>query len=355
MKYHILIISDLHLWFKNMRNRKNSVKDNLETFNKIIERVKKCRRENPKDIIYLVFLGDIFHQGFDKSTEMFNLWIQQFSILRSLCNGIFLVMGNHEWSYRLNNPFWSLINEVESEKLRNRGATANGLLPICRLTDKISIDGIDLHFLHHNTNFSELTSEKNILFSHGYWMTKNTFDSLIEKAGMETQSKYSEYNSIEDNEVIIKNFQYAFFGHMHMLKGKTKIEWDSDFFEPTTFYYLASLGLTEVNEVLKLDGIRLLPEIVIENGEVNVIDHEIEIPHGEEILKMKVVQDNKEKYEVMKEKKKLKEITMQEVCGDNPIEEIVEELMAEGNTMALELFQSLKIEGACPEWLSKMN
>lgn len=104
--HNFLIIPDCHFWDKNFTGRTNYVDECWETADNLLTYVRKDER-----ITDVIFAGDIFHKGFS-GLETFRPWVEYFSRLKGIVNGrggeLYAVIGNHEYSYSKNNPFWTL-------------------------------------------------------------------------------------------------------------------------------------------------------------------------------------------------------------------------------------------------------
>lgn len=345
----VFVVQDLHIWNKNLTNRKNYIGECLLNFGAIESLVKDSRIVNKKDKIYIVFLGDVFHQGFGDDSLSFNLWVQKFQMLRAICNGIYFVVGNHEISFKEKNPFWSLTNEIKSEKIKKYDLECFGALPVVNLQDYLDIGEYRLHFCHYGTYIDNLLdNQNNILFAHDYWMTDKMFSSLEQIGGEKLQRKYLKYNKITEDS-IIKNFKLCFFGHMHRLQSQFKIYWDDVNNSETTLYHLGSLGLTNKEEVKMTGDTRIIPEILIDE-DLKVIEHKILIPNGTDLLKYEVVKKQEQKYEETKERKVEKQ-KVTDTMGQDPIEYIERDLKEKNELEKLDIFNSLEVEGGLPEWL----
>ncbi len=353
MKYHFIIVTDLHLWCKNFTNRKDYLAECADVFGKVKKLTEEMRLKYQQDKIHIIFLGDVFHKGFGDNATMHNMWIQAFTLLRSRCNGMYLVMGNHEWSFRETNPFWCLVNEINSEYLNSKNAVADGNLPIAFLQDHLDIGCNRLHFLHHGAEVTNIGYGNNFMFAHQSWMTDSMFASLASE-DTTIRKKYLHYTKIDENSKL-KFFNEAFFGHMHRLQGKMKITWDNEVYGTTTSYHLGSLLLTNKEEVLTTGNKRTIPILTINDydTEYETKDIEIEIPAGIELLKEEVVKEQNKKYKQNKEKKEFIkcELGEIEIDSEDPIEKIEKELVMAEKLDELSMFKSLEVEGGIPEWL----
>lgn len=67
---------------------------------------------------------------------------------------IYTVLGNHELTYYKANPFYALINKMESEavqKIINKVWTPLGLSNTIRVVDKLEDGNVDFYFNHNST------------------------------------------------------------------------------------------------------------------------------------------------------------------------------------------------------------
>jgi len=348
MASHCITVPDLHLWYKSFKNRKNYLNECVTVYKLIKELTIEMRLKYPNDTIYIIFLGDIFHRGFENNPVLYNFWVQMFTVLRACCNGMYATMGNHEWTYKTDNPFWSLINSVDSMSLSNRGAKCCGILPVLNLQDHLDIEGFRLHFCHHNTDLYNIQDDgNNILFAHQYWMTDEMYSSLEALDSGKVQRKYMKYKRIDEHS-ILKKFRLGFFGHMHRYRGKFRIEWEDGVNSDTTLYHLGSLLLTNKDEVMNTGSERVIPIITLDNGVYSVEDRVIPIPNGIELLKYIEVEKAEKRYADLKVKKAAKEIKS---IGDiDPLKVIEDDLLKMGSLESLDLFRSLE-KGEMPGWL----
>ena len=254
----------------------------------------KSKRKNEK--VYLIFLGDVFHKEMPNVTAH-NGWTQTMTKLRAKVNGIFCVVGNHEISYKTDNPFWSLANEVQSDKVRAKGLEAIGTLPIFTIVDHVDIYDTRLHFNHYGTNIDNISTGTNILLAHDYWSSPGILNSLCLEIDDKTMKKYTKGNTIDDQSVL-KFFKYCFFGHNHLLYGTFDIGWDDDSYSDTRLFYLGSLGLTQKGEVQKTNSERMLPVIHVTEEGTNIdIEYINLLTHYKEVLDVSETKKTEEMYE----------------------------------------------------------
>lgn len=343
-----IIIQDTHFWHKNIRGRRSYIKEcahNLNLIREVIDKVKECAKEGTK--IYLIFLGDVFHRSID-SPPSYNAWVQTITALRSKLNGIYTVVGNHEMTYAVDNPFWGLINEVRSPTIRNLGLKHTGALGVITLVDHIDVYNTRIHFNHYGTQIYNISNENNVLMAHDYWSTKEIINSLAIDLNDESIKKYSQGNQIQEN-CVLRFFDQCFFGHNHMLKGLFDIHWDDEIYGKTTLHYLSSLGLTNRREVVGTETTRTIPVLSVDKEGTSVEEFTVELLHmNEEVLDKEEVSKSKKKY---KRQKTLNNLIRKYVFeGEDPVEVLRNEII--NDKMALDVFDNIR-EGRIPEWITK--
>lgn len=339
------IIQDTHFWDKNIAGRKDYTKECEDTYDYLLKTIRECKAEKK----YILFLGDIFHSKF-KDEISFNNWIQKFLILRSACNGIFSVVGNHELTYKDHNPFWSLLSEIESEQLQVLGCKAKGTLPVIRVPDYLDIFDVRFNFNHFGTYISNLIVDTNILLCHNYWLSDEIKRSMDIIGEMQVNSKYLQYNEINDD-CDLKYFDEAFLGHNHMLISDYTFKWDDKSFPQSNVHFCGSLGLTNKNEVLYTPNTRNIYYIDIfgtKNYKVSNLVYSLSKETQDTIDDVKVA-ENIEKYKAAKYKKSL--IKKYDLTLMDPIQAIESDL--KDDIDALELFRDLE-RGSVPEWMQKL-
>lgn len=340
----IYIIQDTHFWCKNISNRKDYKEECVRIYDTLVNIIKNNRREKT----YVVFLGDIFHSKFADSQAYLD-WFQKMQVLRAICNGVFSVIGNHEITYRDQNPFWSLVGDVESMSARTLGLKGTGNLPIIRIPDSLEIYDNQMIFNHFNTRVILPEGKINFLFCHNYWMTKQLSDSLAKLNIAQVDTKYIEYGEICDG-CAISHFNEAFFGHNHMLMGDYKFDWDYGDVPFTNAHFCGSLGLTNINEVIYTESERNLYYIDFDETGYNIDKFVIQLPkYDTETVDTLQASKDKEKYKTAKYKKSL--IKKYDLTLMDPVAAIRKDL--ENDAETLELFDELG-KGGVPGWVTRL-
>lgn len=339
------IIQDTHFWDRNLANRKDYKQECDNIYDSIIEILDKCTTDKK----YLIFLGDIFHSKFHSEVS-FNHWVQKFLILRAKCNGIFSVVGNHELTYVDHNPFWSLINEVESVQLQSIGCKALGNLPIVRVVDYIDIFDFRFNFNHYGQTIENYYENTSFLLSHNYWLSDELKRSMRLLGNVQVDSRHFTYNEIRDD-CDLMYFDEVFLGHNHMMIGDYTFKWNDDILPYTNVHFCGSLGLTNKNEVLKTPDYRNIYYIDI----INQGNYKVDFFSKPLLKKDSYVIDDfeniesTEKYNTEKYKKSL--IKKYDLSLMDPIQAIEKDL--QNDIYALELFKTLE-KGSVPEWMQQL-
>ena len=105
-----LVLPDLHLWYKNIRARKDYV-DEMSGYLKEIFMIIYTNEH----INNVILAGDVFHQSFNSldNTSLFkNYFYELKKLLNSRGGDIYSVIGNHEYTYNANNLFWHLVDNT---------------------------------------------------------------------------------------------------------------------------------------------------------------------------------------------------------------------------------------------------
>lgn len=349
-----IIISDLHSWDSNIRNRKSYLHECEYIYQYVCLLLKEVRKNNPGYKIYLVLLGDVAHRGL-KSTTAVTIWVQKMQYWRALVNGIFCVTGNHEFTYSELNFYWYCLSTIESDYIKDRGYIGLGMLPIFRIPDLLEVNGRKLFFNH----FGNCQIEPcDVLFSHNLYMNDLIHTKVIELSDKSQQKKYNSYADLEELGSFKKSLKYAFFGHNHMFKSKFKVDWDDNGEHETMLYYLASLGRTNIREVQFLDKIRVVPQLYIEeDGSMEIFENMLELPEDKAVLdnvqltKKEITQDKKD--EVKKTKEGVEVTVMQEyeLMEGTPLENLKKKF--KNDSISLSIIESIQEEGTLPSYVHK--
>ena len=307
-----LIVSDLHISYKSLANRINYRNEIDYVQSELIQVAKKYR--NYGYTVKLLLLGDVFHNSYQSvfnaliDSDFFKMWKQVFG-------DIYSVLGNHELSYYDSNPFYSLVTEVESKKVKDipgKICTPIGVLPVISVPDTLCDGNVIFYFNHYACPIAKVedTNKINIGLFH-----QEIVDHSI-KAKMETTLGSGIFaNTVSiDSSGILNDYDYCFFGHMHKIYGM----WQTD--SNTVLCYLASLGRTNETEVNDNFLERNIPVILVDDGNfIAAEDNKFLLMPRSECVNTALVEKAKKTYEIEKMRKAAKTYVP---IGDDPLKNL---------------------------------
>lgn len=352
---HFHIIGDLHLWEQNIRSHKNYVKECIDTVMLLRQYLVDKRKEHPRDLHYLIFLGDIFHRGFSNENKtVYNLYYQKFMELRSLTDDMFCVVGNHELNFPLNNPFWSLISTIEEDVQLRYVPDILGLYPIIRVIDNIQVNNSVLIFQHFDTfnnfNLDYIDYKNKFLFAHEIYMNAGLLNLIESELGENQKYRYIKYSNIIDNDPNLSIYNEAFMGHIHSIIGDWKIFWDNK--HSTGLHYLGSQIPVTKDEYLYTPDYRYIKDLTIDSaGNYIIQTKSYQIPTASEALNISKIKQAEVAYKKTKDKKDLfKKHSNIKFNGQDPLE-----LLAKEFSDDLGMFETFKLleTGVKPDELQK--
>lgn len=306
-----MIVSDLHLYFKNISSRVDYVEEMKQVRMKMIDTASKYLKAG-YDKVILLLLGDVFHRGYNKveqavyDSNFFTLW-------REKIGECYSVIGNHELTYSKENPFFSLVSSIESDKIKkitNRVWTPKGLLPIINVVDVLQDGEVTFYFNHYNCPISLPDSKISIGLFHQDIVCSEIVASAKQQLGSEVFAETIDF----DNAEFFNGYDYCFFGHMHKIYGTWELG------NGTTLCYLASLGRTNVGEVNDNFLERSLPVVKVIDGQFQGIDdNKITLAGFSECVNEQIVKEKSEQYELTKAKKQARKYAP---LDDNPLDSL---------------------------------
>lgn len=249
-----LVMTDLHLDFSKA-NRLNYFGEVLQSMSDIITIAEKYKGNGYE--VNLLMLGDVFDGSLPNASEA----MQAIEIFRYFCanfSHVWSVVGNHEISYANDNPFWFLISAIEDDSLNSvkRFIQPRGLCETVLVPATVADGNVTFYFNHYGTPPKTPMSRgiKIGLFhqnvgSNDICKMWGTFDKV-------------------DDAVYIQGYQYCFFGHMHLAKGKYFLNKE----HTCQGEWLGTIGRTKVDEVSAEDLQVNIPVVRIEDGEFSGID-----------------------------------------------------------------------------------
>ncbi len=340
-KHAYLLISDLHDSYKKKENRYSYEDEIRFVKKKLISVIQDLSGKGHK--VFLIFMGDVFDTGY---RDVFSSTIANnfFIFLRGMCDGMYLLFGNHELTYYSGNPIYTLIQNIESEKVRgiqNKMWKPQGLFQTFSVVDQITDGDTVIHFNHYGTRLSKPVSGKvNIALYHQDVVCPEILED------MQARQKRTLYgftlNNFDDSG-IFEGIDFNFFGHMHSVYGEWTWEsactgWKSK------LQYLASLGRPNYLEVNNDFLERDMPAIVVEDGKFSgIIHNRFVLPTYEECVRSEIVAIEKKNYESIKERKEIRSYlptsddpvrNLYERCTTAEQQTVLKELLTVGTTSA---------------------
>lgn len=330
MRNVYLVVTDLHASYKN----KDSRYDYLNEIDYVIDNLVRIIDSYKDSKVHLIFLGDIADNSFKNQSKAiyFN---NLFVYFKKKVESINAVVGNHEMSYYVDNPFWSLFNSIKSERIQkvmHRSWQPTGLLQLVEVLDVLEDGEVNFCFNHHATDIVRPKAGKiNIGLFH---------KDIVCKAIIEDMKINNELDIFETNPVyieknnILTGYNYCFFGHAHKVYGNWNYE-DDVTHEKIKLYYLASLGRPNHTEVNDKFLERNIPAIIVNDGKLETIEHnKFNLISRGESVKEEVV---RLKQKIYHERKAIGYFKEYRHTSDNPIENIKSLLSMEPK--ALNLFE----------------
>lgn len=300
-KVAYLIASDLHLNYKNLRSRIDYRAEVETVCNELVSVAARYKNNGYK--IVLLLLGDVFNRSYNdifnacSDNNFFYVWALKYG-------DIYSVLGNHELTYYSANPFYTLISNIESEKVKsilNRVWEPVGSSGVIRVVDRLEDGEVTFLFNHYGTGISQPDVGKvNIGLFHQDIVSPEIVQASALRYSTETVCTTMDI----EGSGLLDAYDYCFFGHMHTLYGTFKTNAN------TVLCYLASLGRTNVKEINDKFLQRNIPVICTEDGHfVGAFDNFFNLPSREESVKEDKVQEAKHNAELVKEKKIIKNST----------------------------------------------
>lgn len=283
MKNVYLLLTDLHINFAK-ENRISYSSEILNAMQDVIEIADSYRKKIQGCSVILMLLGDIFDNSMSNSSDA----LQANEIFRFFCSmfdTVYAVVGNHEITYARNNPFWFAVSEITDESLAGiaRYIQPRGMTAQVIVTDRLTDGSVTFYFNHYGTKpKSPETRGVNIGLFH-----QNIGSTSICKM-------WGEFEDIEKTDYALR-YQYLFFGHMHLAKGKYAL---SDY-PKCIAEWLGTVGRTKVEEIDDKSLDVNIPAVLVDDGVfISIEDNFITLPGYDacvDKLKLKATQATREK------------------------------------------------------------
>lgn len=308
----VIIIPEQHLYHKAIVTVPEMVSDNA----KICEEILQLLRDSYKPVV--LFMGDIVHRGIQNTEDSY--FIEDFFRHVSLLAGgrVFSVVGNHELSYRKNNPFWGatrVLSDYVSSIVPQKYSIQQ---PLIGVLDDFVIGDMQYSMGHYGRVYGcGYTTADNVkyvtLLTHNSLLT-NEISEYMQAKGRDLQTQYVRMRELreEGNMPRTTLLKYVYVGHLHKAHGIFNVDEDIMGLKLNfTLHYLASLGRTNHSEYTD-DVKRHLPIHIIRDGKfVEEKLHEIILPTREVSVDERVVLENREGYERQRQLRELKKVSTQ--------------------------------------------
>ena len=275
-----MLVTDLHIGLKKA-NRIDYFKEVLKSLSDIIAIAEHYKNED-KCQTNLILLGDVFDISITNASDA----MQASEVFRFFCSNfdnVWAVVGNHELTYAKDNPFWFAVSDITDPDLQaiKRYIQPRGLTNTVSIVDKIVDGELVFYFNHFNTP------------------TKRPVDGAVriglfhQNIGSNSICKmYGQFDDVEKTPVI-QSYNYCFFGHMHLAKGKYYINPE----HTCLCQWLGTIGRTKIDEVIDTDLQVDIPTVIVEDGAfIGIDDNFIKlVPSSKCIDKNKLAVETKTK------------------------------------------------------------
>lgn len=279
----VLVVTDLHLWNKDISTLKNSKELAERKIRDIILAVKE------NDIDHIILGGDVAHDGYKTDIVQFH---SHYNLLQTLSNASkdenYMICGNHAFLNASTN-LELYINQPCNNTLYKPGEMIiTPDKPLFKMVDYIEVEGA-------------------IISMHSYNKVNKSYmvpDSLVQgkqHIGIYHDETFLSYSS-DRKEYIIKesalqttfhNVNYAVINHIHM-KRKSYYNGSTIFIQP------GAVGATTMSDVQNFGEFISLPLFTIDNGEVNLTYIDIPTYKSEYALNMSDLKKERVKPLVLK-------------------------------------------------------
>jgi hypothetical protein len=322
----VVIIPEQHLYHKAITTVPEMVKDNQKIIDEILSLLESLHKPT------VIFMGDIIHRGI-KSTED-SYFVEDFFRAISLYaeNRVFSVVGNHELSYRKNNPFWGVAT-IQSDFIKQIvKQTYTVTQPLIGVVDDLLIGDMQYAFGHYGrvfggSYFCDDNAHGVTLLSHNSLVTSEVL-GYLKAEGQDIQEQYIKSRELCSAGNLPKTniLKYVYVGHLHKAHGVFNVDEEiCGIKQQFKLRYLASLGRTNHSEFTD-DIERQLPIHVIRDGKfIEEKLHTIVLPTREVSVDERVVLENREGYERQRELRQLREIKEQTMDPIFGVEEFIKE------------------------------
>lgn len=293
-----LIVSDLHKSYKNLANRIDYRSEIAVVEDFLLSTAAKYKQSGYE--LTLLLLGDVFHNSY---SDVFNAVLDNnfFVVWEKFIGKIYAVLGNHELTYYSSNPFYTLVDKIESKKLQrimNCVYQPIGLLPILNVVDELRDGEVVFHFNHYSTCVGNPEDGKvNIGLFHQEIVNRQIVLQMEEILHAQVFARTLDFSQLD----VLNGYRYCFFGHMHKVYGMYQAD------NGCVLDYLGSLGRTNVSEVDDNFLERDVPAVIVEDGIFcRVESNKFLLPERAKCVNEVEAEESHKTYELQKQKQIVK-------------------------------------------------
>lgn len=254
-----LLVSDLH-YAVTKANRLNYLREILDSVSQIVNIAEKYRATCTS--VNLILLGDVIDGPLTNPEDAMRC-IDFFHYFASVFDKVYCVLGNHEETYTVNNPFWFLVEGMDIAELSSlsKAIQPQSISPCIFVPSTLHDGDVTFYFNHYGMppKIPNNPDEVSIGLFH-----QNVGSNDICKM-------WGTFENVEEV-AYVQSYSYLFFAHMHMAYGKYYLN------EQHTCVgeWLGCIGRTNVLEVEQCPLSVNIPAILIEGGKfVGVEDNSI--------------------------------------------------------------------------------
>lgn len=340
-KQCFLIITDLHDHDKKKDNRVNYSAEIQYVKSKILNLALTYKQQGYS--VNAIFLGDIFDRGFGSATSGIKGYTFFLNLL-DYCDKLYSVIGNHELSFYSNNPFYTCITHIDSEKIKKVKGKIHqplGTYDLISVPDTLRVNDVNFIFNHYGTKIGE---PENGCINIGLFHQEIVCNAIVEQMQQSFTGQYIAGQTIDYSKVgVFDGYDYAFMGHNHKIYGQWDFV-DDNSGERCVIQHLASLGRPNVTEVNDKFLERDIPAVLIEDGKFRGIQHNLfNLMSYSECVLAAVVETKKRKATEIKTRMAIKSYTP---LTDDPIQNIIGNFMSSSPELAV-ILQEIEKTGKC--------
>lgn len=253
MKARILFVTDLHkratesMSIKGQREVQKLIQEDIINF---------CTRNN---CTHIVIMGDWYHRGYHSIGPAWSDMEMDKKISRCVNGNVYLVVGNHFYMERDENPEMYIIQPCPN--IRPQQAYEMPDEPIFRVVPNLKIGTVQISFFHFSKLQKDYTTllDKDVTFHIGCYHDDICVPGYIaELEGYSSRSTSMYLNNI------YANVDVAIHGHIHVKHDIVPLELASG--KRVPLFIPGSLGITANTEKMKHPSVSL-PVITIDDDD----------------------------------------------------------------------------------------